>query len=50
MMMIIIRVHLAKEVVESEQGSRQEKDGTCEPAGQVNDDDAAADDDDDYDD
>ena len=49
MMMIIIRVHLAKEVVEGEQGSRQEKDGTCEPAGQLNDDDADAAADDDYD-
>ena len=40
--MQVIRVDLAKEVVEGEQGSRQEENCTCEPASDVNDAAAAA--------
>ena len=45
--MHVICVDLAKEVVEGEQGSRQEENCTCEPASDVNDA-AAADDYDDF--
>ena len=60
MVMAIPIIHLAKKVVQSKQGSRQEENCTCEPAGKVdndggdgdddNDDDSDDDDDDDDDD